>query len=144
MTEEIQSICADILQRYKDSLKTHTASGELEKTATYKIKWDGKWFELIFNLQDYWQYLENGTKPHFPPIDAIEKWVKVKHIVPTTTNGRVPSTRQLAYMICRSISLNGTPATKLLQHTIDNSEDLIQKLCDALINEIEKEIDTEL
>ena len=140
ITQDINAICADLLQRYKDEVKNtgHEASGALDNTAVYRCTFNGKWFELSFVLQDYWKWLENGTKPHFPPIDAIERWVTVKRIVPQATNGVVPTTRQLAYKIAHSISVKGTQPTKTLQHIIDNADDLINALCDALIQQIEE------
>lgn len=145
VTQEIQSICSDLLQRYKDEITKsgHNASGELENTASYKCMVNGKWFEVTFILQDYWRYLENGTKPHFPPTDAIERWITVKHIVPTAINGKVPTSKQLAFLIARGISRNGTQPTKALQQTLDSSDDLINALCDELIRQLEQEIDEE-
>lgn len=145
ITQDIEQVCADLLQRYKDKVEDtgHKASGTLN-TATYRVSWDGKWFELSFNLEYYWKYLENGTKPHFPPIDAIENWITVKRIVPQSINNRVPTTRQLAYLICREISKNGTKPTKLLQKTIDESDDLIDKIVDLLTQQLEEEIDKEV
>lgn len=146
VTNEMKMICSDLLERYKQAIKNNgnTASGNLENTATYRITINGKYVEVIFNLQEYWKYLENGTKPHFPPMDAIEKWITVKHIIPTTNSGKVPTTRQLAYLIAREISINGTKATKLLQKTIDGADDLINALLDEITKQLEQEIDTEL
>ena len=145
ITDEIRQICADLLDRYKTAITNngHTASGNLASTASYKVEVNGKYIELIFVLQDYWKYLEHGTRPHFPPIDAVEKWIIVKHIIPRAMNGRVPSTRQLAFSIARGISKHGTKATKLLQNTIDNSNDLIEKMVDEITKQLEKEIDKE-
>lgn len=145
ITDEIRQICADLLARYKTAVTDggHIASGNLASTASYKVEVSGKYMELIFVLQDYWKYLENGTKPHFPPIDAVEKWVIAKPIIPRAMSGRVPSTRQLAVLIARGISKHGTKATKLLQNTIDNSNDLIEKMVDEIVKQLEKEIDKE-
>lgn len=142
INNEINEICADLLERYKQSLKNnnHIASGNLYNTATYKTNINGSWFELTFVLDEAWRYIENGTKPHFPPISAIENWITVKHIIPSTNNGRVPTTKQLAYVIAREISQNGTKATKLLQKTIDGADDLIE----ALVNEITEQLQEEL
>lgn len=146
ITEDINAICADFLERYKKAIQDegHTASAQLEKTATYKIKWDGRYFELSFNLESYWKYLESGTKPHFPPVDKIEEWIRVKRIVPVGINSRVPSTRQLAYLISREISINGTKPTKLLQKTIDSSDDLINAIADRLLDLMNEEINKEI
>lgn len=146
VTSEINIIVSDLLQRYKDEIKNsgHDASGELINTASYKCSFDGKWFEVTFILQDYWKYLENGTRPHFPPVEPIERWVTVKRIIPSSRNGKVPTTRQLAYMIARGISIHGTKATKVLQKSIDDSNDLITALCDELIKQMEQEIDKDI
>lgn len=145
VTGEIQQICSELLERYKQAIKNngHEASGKLESTASYKININGRYVEVIFNLEEYWKYLENGTQPHFPPIDAIEKWITVKHIIPTTNTGKVPTTRQLAYLIARGISEHGTKGTKLLQQTLDASDDLISQLADAIAQELEKELNEE-
>ena len=145
ITQDINNICADLLERYKQSLKdnNHIASGNLYNTATYKTNINGSWFELTFVLDETWRYLENGTKPHFPPIEAIERWITVKHIIPTTNSGKIPSTKQLAFLIARGISKNGTKPTKLLQHTIDGADDLIDLIIDDLAKQLQEEINKE-
>lgn len=145
INNEINDICADLLERYKQSLKdnNHIASGNLYNTAKYKCSFDGKWFEVSFILDSTWRYLEDGTKPHFPPIEAIEKWITVKHIIPTTNSGRVPTTRQTAYLIARGISKNGTKPTKLLQKTIDGSDDLINSIVNEFTKQLQEEINKE-
>lgn len=145
VTNEITAIVSEWLERYKTNIDTsgHKASGDLQNTAKFKCSFNGKWFEVTFILADYWKYLENGTKPHFPPISAIERWITVKHIIPTTKSGRVPTTKQLAFLIARGISIHGTKPTKLLQKTINDSEDLITALCNEIIRQIELEIDKE-
>lgn len=145
VTSEIKDICSDLLERYKKSIEDsgHVASGGLVNTATYQVVFNGRWLEVSFNLEPHWKYLENGTRPHFPPIDAIEQWITVKRIVPRSYNGKVPTTRQLAFLIARGISENGTKPTKLLQKTIDSADDLIAKLIDELGNQLQEEINNE-
>lgn len=145
VTDNINNIVQDLLNRYKQSLKdnNHIASGNLYNTATYKTNINGSWFEVSFVLDSTWRYLENGTKPHFPPIEAIERWITVKHIIPTTNSGKVPTTRQLAFLIARGISKNGTKPTKLLQQTIDGADDLINLIVDDLTKQLQEEINKE-
>lgn len=145
VTEDIRLIAEEMLNRYKQEVdySGHKASGDLTNTAKSIVKFDGKYFEIYFNLQEYWKYLENGTKPHFPPIDAIERWITVKHIIPSSNSGKVPTTKQLAFLIARSINRNGTKPTKLLQKSIDNSTDLIDALVDSIINQLQEEINKE-
>ena len=145
VTDEIKQIASDLLERYKCAIKDsgHDASGDLAQTAAYKVAFNGVYLEISFNLQAYWRYLENGTRAHFPPTDAIEKWITVKRILPTTNNGRVPTTKQLAYLISRGISQKGTKPTKLLQKTIDGADDLINLVIDELYKQLQEEINNE-
>lgn len=146
VTNEINNIVSELLERYKKAVQDsgHDASRQLESTATYKVNIAGSLLEVVFNLQKYWKYLENGTKPHFPPLEAIESWVTVKHIIPTTNSGKVPTTKQLAYLIARGISEHGTKPTKLLQQTLDGSDDLINQIVDEIYRQFEEEINKEI
>lgn len=145
ITDDINVIVSDLLERYKQAVNDsgHYASGNLVRNARYLTTFDGRYFEISFLLEDYWKYLENGTRPHFPPIDKIEEWIRIKRIVPQTIGRRVPTTRQLAYLIGREISVKGTKPTKLLQKTIDESDDLLDKLADIITNQLQEEINKE-
>lgn len=147
ITDEIRKIASDLLERYKTAITDagKTASGQLERTASYKVNISGAYFEVYFNLEDYWRYVENGTRPHFPPMDAIERWIQVKKIIPRTNGGKqIPTTRQLAYLISREISVKGTKPTKILQKTIDGADDLIEQLIEAITKQLQEEINDEI
>lgn len=145
VTGDIREVAAELLERYKENIKSsgHNASGDLSNTASYNVTFDGRYFEISFNLQEYWRYIENGTKPHFPPIDAIERWIRIKPLVPRAYKGKVPSIKQLAYLIARKIRRNGTKATKLLSNTLDESNDLIDRLVEVIEKQLEEEIEKE-
>lgn len=69
---------------------------------------DEAWTVSI-NLNDYWKYVEEDTAPHWPPPDAILRWVEIKPVIPRPdSRGRIPSPRSLAYLIGRKISKFGT------------------------------------
>lgn len=88
---------------------------------TYRIKSklnfvfeiDGNFYEIIFHAPDYFKYVENGRGPgKNPPIKAIEDWITIKHITPyPTAKGKLPTKKQLAFLIARSIGENGTKVT---------------------------------
>lgn len=148
INDTIKNICSQLLDEYKKNIGEHIASGNLANTASYQCKFNGKYFEVYFLLENYWKYLENCTKPHFPPIDKIEEWIRVKPIVPRAITDKVPTTRQLAYLISRKISINGTKPTKILQKTLNSREDLVEAIAEELsnqiINDLNKEIDNEI
>lgn len=150
ITKEINDICQQLLDRYKQAIKDsdHIASGELANTATFKTRFAGSLFIVSFQLQYYWKYLENGRKPgkKQPPIEPIEKWIEIRHIQPKikTPDGKPPTTKQLAFAIAKSIGKNGIPPTKLLQNTLDNSDDLINQLKDELVKQMEEKLMEEI
>lgn len=145
ITNELRSLTQDLLNNYKKQVTDdgHKASGELQANASYQITYDGRGFEVDFFLKDYWKYLEYGTKPHFPPVDKIEEWIRVKPVVPTSSNGKVPTTRQLAFKIAYSINEKGTKDYHTLEKALDNSEDIINLMVDSIISQMDKQIDEE-
>lgn len=145
---EIDKLCQDLLNLYKKNLEEsgHNASHNLENSATYSIKTGDYWFELYFNLEDYWKYLEYGTNPHFPPVSAIEEWIKVKPIVPDNRGEKIPNTKQLAYLIGRKISIEGTKPTHILENTLNSDlvNTLVEQVGNIIVEQINKEIENEI
>lgn len=64
----------------------------------------GKLHSVVFSNLKYAPYIEFGTKPHFPPLDAIKAWVRRKLRKPES----------LAYPIARAIGKRGTPPRPFL------------------------------
>lgn len=144
---DIKTICQQIADVYKNKMAEadYDKSGEL-----YNFKWvteyNGNLFALYFELPEYWYYAENGRRPgKFPPPDAILKWVQFKRLVPSATNGKVPSTNQLVYLISRKIAEKGTEGKHLLQQTIDETYNtLVDQLVDAIANILENELEKDI
>lgn len=145
--KEIRDICEQIAQVYRDKMSNagYDPNGELMKF-TWVTEYNGNLFELYFNLPDYFPFAENGRSPgKFPPPDAILKWIQFKKLVPDSRNGKVPSTKQLVYMISRKIALHGTEGKHLLQQTIDETYDtLVDQLVGVITEQFEKEIQNEI
>lgn len=144
VTSDITDVATQLLASYQKALDASRASGQLQDSAKTTVEYDGRYFCVYFEIQDYWKYVENGTRPHWPPIDAIEQWIRVKRLVPKAVGGKVPTTRQLAFLISRKISKVGTEGTKALQESINGDEALIDQMVDFITDQMDKEIDKEL
>lgn len=87
------------------------ASGEMLNTLDFDVRKEGGHFTVYLKHTDYFPYFDQGTRPHWPPKDSIIKWIQDKPIYPEAdANGKLPTVEQLAFLISRKISEDGTEA----------------------------------
>ena len=141
----IPEICNQIADIYR---KKMDAAGYNKQGELYNFKWTTEWkgnlFELYFELPPYFYFAENGRRPgKMPPVNKILQWIEFKHLVPRSNNGRVPTTKQLAFAISKHIALHGTEGKHLFEKTLDdpNLDNLADKLVELITAEFEKEIE---
>jgi hypothetical protein len=116
----VENILKQFIETLRSNLSQHNASGKLSDSLKYTIKFDGKIFSVSLRAESYLKYLEHGTKPHWPPVDAIREWIRVKPVLPRPLpNGQLPTREQLAFLIGRKISKYGTKPTHVLSRTKD-------------------------
>lgn len=142
----IQDITNNFCTELRNRLSNNNtdASGKLSKSIKGIVKQSGKWVTISIQMEEYWRYIENGTKPHFPPIDAIKKWISVKPVLPRPLkNGKLPTTNQLAYLIGRKIAKKGTLPQPFLKPTLTDF-DLVGKVYNEVVNLINKQITEEI
>ena len=85
----LKDFATDIRDRYRDVLahNDHIASRKLVDSIKTQV------------------VVGEDTPPHWPPRDAILKWIDVKPIIPRPDdNGRIPSPKQLAFLIGRAMA----------------------------------------
>ena len=128
---------------YKGKLTAdgHKATGKLIGSVQASVKIGATQYIGELRLEDYWKYIEYGTKPHWPPPNAILKWIQAKPILPRAINGITPSNNQLAYLIGRKISQTGTKAGGELGNTIDEVNATYRPIIEQAI---EKDLQGEL
>lgn len=103
-----------LVEHYREGLKEgdHIATGNLYRSVSSEVTLNGQSFIVEFRMPDYGEYLEQGTAPHFPPVNAIEGWIRAKRIAPRRDDqGKLPTEKQLAFLIARKISEDGTKRT---------------------------------
>lgn len=134
--EEYAAQAAEIY-KYQIALGGHNASRQLVDKVTAQVNVDGSAWEVSLSLMEYWKYLEGGSKgtesspagavypAHFPPPWALERWINVKPVIPRPLpNGKLPSPKQLSYMIAHSIEKRGQEPFPALQTTIDELNEM--------------------
>lgn len=139
--EPIKKIADQIVDIYRKQLESKgiPASGTLGDTASVEVEMHGTKLVVSLNLEHYWRYVEYGRRPgKMPPIDNIEEWIRVKPVVPNAMNGKVPTSKQLAFMIARKIGREGTKARRPLEATVYS--DGFESVMDAIKAEITKQL----
>lgn len=121
----LQSVLAEfgneLCAKYKDKLTqdNRIASGKLISSVNSKVVVNGNEFVVELSLEGWWKYIEYGTRPHMPPVNKILEWVRVKRILPTPmSNGKLPTEKQLSWMIAKKIERVGTEGTPNLTDSI--------------------------
>ena len=135
-----------LVEEYRNNLteKNVNASKTLFNSISYIVEGNGTNFVVKLKLEDYYKYVENGRKAgKFPPINKIEKWVEIKPVIQRPmANGKLPTKKQLSFLISRKIALEGIKPRPLLQQSIDEVFDEIkERLEEALIKDIESEFE---
>lgn len=140
----IQDITNDFVVELKNKLKANDsyASGDLVNSIRGIVKQNGKYVVISIQLEDYWQYVENGRKAgKYPPINAIKNWISVKPILPRPLkSGKLPTANQLAFLIARKISKVGIKPKPFLKPTITDF-DLINKVYNEVATLLHKQLE---
>lgn len=135
---QLKDLVDTIADIYRSELSNSSATGNLQNFQTI-IDINDTTFSVSFELADYWKYVEYGRRPgKMPPIDAIEQWVKIKPVVPNAINGRVPDTRQLAFLIARKIGREGIEPKNYLRNTMYSEE--VNLIINAIKNNITEQV----
>lgn len=145
LTALLEQLGEDVRQGYVDKLVKNgrpTTENTLASTVKAYVDVKGTTYEVGLELQDYWKYVEKGTKPHWPPPSAILHWITIKPVVPRPDkNGRIPTTKQLAFLIGRAIAGESPNQAKLKNPKggTTGTHDL-KKTTDALLGFYEQQI----
>lgn len=138
-----------VLKRYADLIlaeylrlwKPHESSGNMYAVAKAKVVNDKDGDDIDFVLASYWEAIEYGRKPgtwgsggsaNSTFKQNIVNYIRQKPVVPTpyvTPTGKtvVPSESSLAFLIMRSIIVNGQPEHPILRTAMAKYRELLVK-----------------
>ena len=142
----LMDLARDVEENYKEHLAQsgrYTTDYALIDSVRTQVVVGDNGYDVTMTLNDYWKYVEEDTKPHFPPPDKILSWIQIKPIIPRPNEltGRKPTENQLAYLIGRKIAREGTKGS----HDLEKTKDAIipfykEKLSQALGRDVENYI----
>lgn len=143
--DKIKDIAEGVVEQYRQVLDSENinASHTLSNTATVMVELNGTKLSISLMLQPYWKYIEHGRRAgKFPPIDNIEQWIRVKPVIPDARTGRIPTTRQLAFLIARKIATQGIEPKSALNRAMHTSavDDIISQIKIEIIKQMKQEL----
>lgn len=143
--DKIKDIAEGVVEQYRQLLDSENinASHTLSNTATVMVELNGTKLSISLMLQPYWKYIEHGRRAgKFPPIDNIEQWIRVKPVIPDARTGRIPTTRQLAFLIARKIATQGIEPKSALNRAMHTSavDDIISQIKIEIIKQMKQEL----
>lgn len=112
---------AEVQRVYKERLVSddRIATEELINSVQTQIVRNDTAYLVTMNIAEHWKWVEWDTRPHWPPPDALLKWITVKPVIPRPLkNGKLPTPKQLAYLIGKKISEEGTKGSLDLTRTV--------------------------
>ena len=118
----LEELAVEVRNTYQDKLILHDriASGDLLNSVECEVVVDDSGYAVTLRLEDYWKYVEEGVQgdrnpnspyknPGWKAFPHIMNWIDVKPVIPRPLdNGKLPTQKQLAYLITRSIKEHGT------------------------------------
>lgn len=133
----------EFVEVYRNRLASdnvNTAQMSLSKSVRHYEVRGSNWIAIDIELLDYWKYVERGRRAgKWPPLSAIEQWIRIKPIVPRAYGGKKPpTTKSLAYLIARKIGLEGIRPRPLFAKTLDS---LMRSFDKALSEAVAQDID---
>lgn len=117
LLDELKEVYRQLL--YENNAVVQGNPNKLAENIADLVQIEGNTIKLGFTLPAEWKYVEWDTTPHWPPPNAIEQWVKDKPIEKyPLPNGRIPSDKQVAFLISRKIAEVGTEGRHLLEEAL--------------------------
>ena len=137
-----------IVDNYKAELEAcGYQDGQLYRTLSYSVSTGTGGWVISVSLENYWKYIESGRRPgKMPPLDAIEKWINVRRIIPhsmTLKSGKtvIPSVKQLSFLIARSIGRRGIAPKPLFKNSFEAAkQQFMQVIKDAITQDIKESL----
>ena len=141
--DNLTNTMEDYRKFLETAAKENTKHYELSKNIKFNLQVNDTLFEIEFQAPSYWKYANYGRGPgKFPPLDKIEDWIVRRKISPyPTKSGRVPTRKQLSFLIARKIAREGFEGSGFLEKSLKEQQDYWEdRISDAIYKDIESQI----
>lgn len=123
-----------LLQReVMDSLPSHSGLTRASVGADAFVQGAGV-LGVVGSSQPVAAFLEFGTRPHMPPVQALEGWVRDK----LGLNGA--DARRVAFLVARKIARKGAPALKLFEKALAHNRGQINTLFETACADLARQM----
>lgn len=104
------------------------ASGDLQRSVIGEERQVGEFGVegLVTSPLNYAPPVELGTRPHFPPVEALIDWVKAKLGITGDKEAR-----SVAFLVARKISRQGTKGQKMFEGSLEHMTPEITAIFEA-------------
>tara|TARA_R110000868_G_scaffold201242_1_gene448817 strand:- start:5012 stop:5509 length:498 start_codon:yes stop_codon:yes gene_type:complete len=141
---ELEVIGGLIVQRLGDQLDANNtnASGSLKGSITLHLKPNG--LGMYIDALDYWDAVDEGTRPHTPPRSAILKWLSYPNVRDKLKKGKSDAAfgereaNSIAFLIQRKIKREGTKGTNFFTNVVNSG--IFDDMAGALADSMEQDI----
>ena len=141
---ELEVIGGLIIQRLADNLDANNtnASGSLKGSITLHLEPNG--LGMFIDPLDYWDAVDEGTRPHTPPRSAILKWLSYPNVRDKLKKGKSDAAfgeseaKSIAYLIQRKIKHYGTEGTNFFTNVVKSG--IFDDMAGALADSMEQDI----
>jgi len=141
---ELEVIGGLIIQRLADNLDANNtnASGSLKDSITLHLKPNG--LGMFIDALDYWDAVDEGTRPHTPPRSAILKWLSYPNVRDKLKKGKSDAAfgereaNSIAFLIQRKIKREGTKGTNFFTNVYNSG--IFDDMAGALADSMEQDI----
>ncbi len=126
--------CA-LMVEYDAKANAPVNTGRLRASITPEVRAEGETIlGVVGSNVEYAPYMELGTRPHFPPIEPLARWVHLHHM----GDGTPESEWRIAFNIARNISRYGLAPREFLKRAVDKNESRIIDRLERAVAEITK------
>lgn len=156
MYENVRKVLNEMGQDFAEEIRTRlkdedaVATGELLDSIGFELEEDEEGlFTLYLTHADYFHYVNENTKPHWPPkYDKggkllLADWITARGLetAESTGNKSLPTVEQLNFLIRRKISEDGTQGHYFFEATLNG---LLERYYPLIVQAIYDDIENDM